>query len=312
MSVTVELLPELTTVILAGTLRPSPLHAALGVPAPCLPVGPGVTLLEAWQAVFEDAGVGSDVRVVVNSEAEVDPLAGHRATPFRVIVEPAAWRGTAGVLRDVTDDLDDAQPVLVVEASCLPPLSLRPLLDAMDDRTAGVVGVGGFDEPGGVYVLRRDAIASASTVGYRDFKEQLLPALHEAGSAVRTADLGGPVHRVWDRRSYLHAVQHYISTRRDVRREQLAETRSAVSGTAIVEGFVLLGSGAVVEDGAVVHESIILDGATVGGGAVVSRSIVGPLAQLAPRTRVVRRIVDAHTAEAGDFVDIAGVGGRQP
>jgi len=86
---------------------------------------------------------------------------------------------------------------------------------------------------------------------------------------------------------------------------------TAVSGSAIVEGFALIESGAVVEDGAVVHESIILAGATVGGGAVVSRSVVGPLVHLAPRSRTVRQIVVAsRSGEPVDTLDLLA-GGRR-
>jgi NDP-sugar pyrophosphorylase family protein len=52
----------------------------------------------------------------------------------------------------------------------------------------------------------------------------------------------------------------------------------------------------VIEDGAVVHESVILSGATVGGGAVVSGSVIGPGARVAPRRQVVRELVAGEAA----------------
>jgi ADP-glucose pyrophosphorylase len=54
----------------------------------------------------------------------------------------------------------------------------------------------------------------------------------------------------------------------------------------------------VVEDGAVVRDSIILGGATIGGGAVVSESVVGPLARVAARRRVIQELVPTPRAAA--------------
>ena len=42
----------------------------------------------------------------------------------------------------------------------------------------------------------------------------------------------------------------------------------------------------MIEDGAVVHESVIMHGATIGGGAVVSGSVVGPLARVDARAKL--------------------------
>ncbi|MHC5003660.1 MAG: GlgC family sugar phosphate nucleotidyltransferase [Planctomycetota bacterium] len=281
-----------TAVILAGTLRPSPLRLAIDLPAPCLPIGADRSLLDAWRQSL--AAVDAEyVRIVVNNAADVEAVghaAGRGRRSLRIVAEPAAWRGTAGLLQDVTNDLEDDDLVIVVEAASLPPASLEPLVSAIGPGDAGAVGLCGRDGPSGVYAFRREALASrVPAVGYHDVKEQLLPALHRAEQPVRTAPLGTSSHRIRDRRSYLEALRIVLAGEEP---ERMSVAREAsVSGSALLHGFCVLQPGAVVEDGAVVHESVIMNGATISGGAVVTRSIVGPMATIGPRERVVREIV---------------------
>ncbi len=288
-----------TAIILAGTIRPSPLRQVLDIPVLCLPVGREDLLLNAWRSVLADVGISDDLRVVVNSYVDIETVAsaagrkgqrGNRTAP-RIIAEPTAWRGTAGVLRDVTDDLQPADVVVVAEASCLPPVSLRPLIEAMSDDAFGVVGVGDDQVPAGVYLFTRQALERVAAIGYQDVKEQMLPALHQADLPVRCARLGDEVHRIRDRSSYLQAVSYSLEHANPGRPPQLVAPQASVSGSALLEGFCLVEPGAIIEDGAVVHDSIVLAGATVGGGAVVTRSVLGPRVTVVARARIVQDVV---------------------
>ena len=64
---------------------------------------------------------------------------------------------------------------------------------------------------------------------------------------------------------------------------------------ARIVGCCRIDPGAVIEDEAIIHDSVVLDGAVVGRRAAVSRSIVGPLATVAPGRRVVEQVI----AQAG-------------
>lgn len=285
-----------TVVMLAGTLRPSPLREAINVPVLCLPLGPDRTLLDAWIRVLAAVDAVGDVRVVGNNERDVERFQQaiamsevEHSGEVRTAAETTSWRGAGGILFDVTGDVPPETTIIAIEANVLPPFDLHPLLEAMNPPTVGVVGVCGVDEPAGVYAFRRETFEHVPKVGYFDLKEQFLPKLAEEKAEVRTARLGDARIRLRDREGYLAATvrrfaQHGNGT--------LSVARDAsVSGSAILYGACVIESGAVIEDGAVVHDSVVLRGATIGGGAVVSESVVGPLASVLPRSRHLRDIV---------------------
>lgn len=289
-------------VLLAGLLRPSPLREGIDLPALCLPMGGAGTLLDAWLKVLKRVPGLHDVRIVVNSRADhmtVNKLASSitiqnddtAPLALSTIVEQTSWRGTTGLVRDVTEDLVEGDIVLVVEAHCLPPDSVRPVIDRMQANRAGVVGISGLDQPSGVYALRIEAVRVTPSYGYMDFKEQFLPKLKEEGMRLSTARLSDRLVRLWDRRSYLEAVRVSLDGSRGHDGVARIAPQASVSPSAAMDGFSIVEPGAVVEDGAVVQDSVILAGATVGGGAIVSKTIVGPRASIAPRAVVVRQTI---------------------
>jgi hypothetical protein len=288
----------LNVVMLAGTLRPSPLRAQLGIPLPCLPLGRRGTVLGTWLATFESLGEVTETAIVLNSEAEAEAVrasAEDGGKPVRAIAEAAAWRGAGGLLRDASADAPPDALVVVVETSTMPPASLAAVAAAFDAGIDGVVGVCGADQPAGVYAFTREAIEHIPHVGYFDLKEQFLPRLFEADLVVRAISLGAPMARLRTRRAYLDAVR--LSLERDgADPPQLVDARASISPSAILDGCCLVQPDVVVEDGAVVHDSVILAGATIGGGAVVSRSVLGPRATVAARDRAVRTVVTAGAA----------------
>lgn len=298
-------------IMLAGTLRPSPLREELDLHVLCLPLGPEGTLLDAWLNALRAIPGLRDVLVVVNSDRDVDmvdrttpsePAGGEDGLIVRTAVEPAAWRGVGGILRDVTDDLDDDAVIIAIEAHTLPPPALEPLLDAFkNDATPlidGAVGVCEPDEPAGVYAFTRRALKLVPAIGYHDVKEQSLPLMYERGMKVGAAQLPGQARRVRDRKGYLDAVRFSLPAEDNNEPALHISPLTSVSDDAVLDGFCIVEPGAMILDGAVVHESVILKGATIGRGAVVSRSIIGPLAVVPRDRRVVRDVVtEPGTAE---------------
>jgi mannose-1-phosphate guanylyltransferase len=289
----------LTAVLLAGTLRPSPLRRVMDVPLLCLPMGREGTVLDAWMRSLSTIPGLRESRIVLNTEREVETVAGSAPSiaeggqgslGIRAIAEPASWRGPAGLVRDVAGDLAAEAIVLVCEANLLPPPTLAPMLEAVRNSVSGVVGVCGVDEPSGVYAFARSALDTVPTIGYYDLKEQLLPTLAHDGVAIGTARLGDRAMRLRDRRGYLAAVRTSLAAEGEANVMRISP-RAAISGSAILDGFCIVEDGAVIEDGAVVHDTVVLSGATVGGGAVVSRSLVGSLASVPPRSKVIRDVV---------------------
>jgi hypothetical protein len=298
----VRALPRpVAAVLLAGAIRPSILCAALDIHVLCLPVRRSGCLLDAWLDVLGEIPELGEVLVVVNTQREVEAV--NRSARIsngriaygmavRTIAEPAAWRGAGGILRDVTRDLSSRSIVLACEAKRLPPSSVLPLVEPFEDdlAPAGVIGVCGRDEPAGVCAFDHSTLDLAPRIGYFDMKEQFLPAICTAGGRVITASLGDQVWRLNDLDSYLTTVRQSLRNQGDDAVHRVSP-QASVSGSAVLNGFCIVEAGAVIEDGAVVHDTVLLGGGTIGGGAVVSRSVIGPLAQVEPRSRVVGEFV---------------------
>lgn len=294
--------PPLTAVLLAGMLQPPPLREALDVPILCLPLGRKGTMLDHWLESLATVPSLREVRIVVSTRTDATRIREMnqeaRSRPgelpiVRVIRDPAPWRGAAGVMRDVAIDLPMEAAVLVVETKRLPPPTVRPVLDALADGMAGVIGVSHDWEPSGVSVFRRPVLDLIPPIGYFDMKEQLLPDVREKNMNVVTAQIDDRIIRVRDRRGYLQAVRATLGEGTGITSNSRISPQASVSGSAVLDGFCIIEAGAVVEDGAVVSDSVVLQGATIGGGAVVSRSVVGPLGVVEPRHRIVHEIVNA-------------------
>lgn len=287
---------RVSAIMLAGTILPTPFQQALGLPVLCLPIGRAGSVLDAWRRALRQVDGLDDAQLVVKSEAELTQAealarAGRRSKEgptIDVVRDPGAWRGVAGLLRDLTEDRRDDDVVVVCEAHCHPPRSLAVLLDAMDDETIGVVGTTERGEPAGVYAFRAGAFECVSRIGYCDLKEQLLPMLHERGQKVIAQAVLERARRMRDLDTYLDAVRASLSIddEQDHNGRRVAPG-AHVSRSALLEGFCIVEPGATIEDGAVVHDSVVLGGAVVGGGAVVSRSVLGPRVRIKPRTQVV-------------------------
>ncbi len=294
----------MTAVLLAGTLRPPPLREALGRPIVCLPVGRAGTLFDAWLGALGSIDELAEIRVVLNGRPDVEavnaamslavwrPRRGKRRGPnVHCVAEPKAWRGPGGILRDVTDDLDGADAVIIIEALRLPPPTLRPLVNAFARAFDGVVGLVGRDQPGGIYVFRQRVLQQAPAIGYCDLKEQLVPSASRGGAKITTAPLSEVAYTIRDRPEYLAAVRASLAQSPGLDPPTRIAGAAAVSSSALLEGFCVIEPDAVIGDGAVVHDSVVLSQAVIGGGAIVSRSVIGSSVAIAPRCQVVQKIV---------------------
>jgi carbonic anhydrase/acetyltransferase-like protein (isoleucine patch superfamily) len=277
----------LNVVMLAGGLRASTFRQQLGIPTLCLPMSHDATLLDAWLACLGELGRPCAVDIVVSwqTDAEqLEPLVRRRldgdaaAMDVRVITDPAPWRGTGGLLKDVTRSRPAEDLIVVVESSCLPPVSLRAALDALKADASGVVCSGAGSEPAGVYIFRRATLDLVPDEGFFDLKEQFLPRLYLEGRWLTCAVVAESVARLRDCGSYLRSVGKAMAD--DAAPLVSSEARVAVS--ARIVGASVVQAGVVVESGALVHNSVVMRGAMIGARAVVSRSIVGMNAVIAP------------------------------
>ena len=297
-----------SAVILAGGLRPSTLRAQLGISTLCLPVTADEKLLDAWLRSLARTGVCEFVRIVVTDDADAEQISDQleeagtgrqEQVVVEVVTEPVAWRGTAGIVRDVSEDLPDEQVVLVAEGACLPPASLDCLLDALEPDTVATVGIGRGEEPAGAYAFRREALEQVPKVGFFDIKEQLLPALYDHNQGAESVVVTDSVLRIRDRASYLQAVFSASGGRPPESGAIHCSASASVSSSALLTGVCVIGAGVIVDDKAVVHNSVVLDDAVIGGGAIISRSIIGTNVEIVAGTLQIDTVVASRKGQMG-------------
>lgn len=273
-------------VLLAGTIRPTELSRGIGRSILDLPVSGGKTILGHWGEMGASLGAASalrplPVRVMVDAMSPLPrsiPETGSLA--MKVERDPRDYRGTAGILRDISAGYADADVLLVGNANqvMLEPLEgiARELMGTGAD--AAVLAHDG-GTPVGMMLVRVRVLREVQVEGYRDFKEQWLPEVakrHRVMVVRRGEPTGFPVRTL---EGYVDALEHVHRPRGEARREDWVAT------------FGIVEDGAVVASSARVHDSVVLSGARVGERAVVVRSVVGAGAVVAPGAVVVDEVV---------------------
>ncbi len=283
--------PSFTSIILAGGIRRPQLSAQLGMPVLCLPVSRADTVLSAWLRSLSAAGDCQSVRIVVSDENDARQIRQHldelsvsqtERADVQVILEPAKWRGTGGTLQDVVADVDEGELLLMVEGSCLPPVSLDLLFEPLASKGICTVGIGDHSEPAGAYAFKREVLSLFPSVGYFDVKEQLLPKLYDHGRGARAVKVTDHVVRLRGRVGYLEAVSR-VAGQGQMVGDGCDRDWSRVSSSAMVSATSLIGADVVIEDGAVIHDSVVMTGSVVRSGAIVRRSVVGSNAEIRAR-----------------------------
>lgn len=265
-------------IILAGSVRPSDLSRAIDGPLVDLPVDSNDTVMSLWAAnaaaLARRLEVASlPVRVLIDQTGPEPSLpAPNPLAPVTIERDPADFRGTGGVLRDVTAEYAPDDRVLFASGAQvltepLPELALE--LAELGGEVSLVAH--GDGTPSGMFLVRVGSLASAAAVGFVDLKEQLLPRLADAGADIRVlrrATATGIPVRTLD--GYLAALRNRALARRgqagdlDPFAEDWAPTFSIVDPQSRVD------------PSATIHDSVVLRGGIVQRGATVVRSVVGP------------------------------------
>jgi hypothetical protein len=200
-----------------------------------------------------------------------------------VELDPHEYRGTAGILRDVSIGYDDDDYIVVASAA---QILLEPVEKLVCElaSSANDISLVAHDDgtPCGLMLIRCGCLGAIPAIGYIDFKEQALPeiAKHYSVHVVRRVRASGLPIRTLE--NYIDALKAY---------------RKVLAGNgdhcAEEDGYSLF---EIVEDGAVVnhcsrlHDSIVLRGGRVEGESVLFRSLVGPNAVVRQKTLVGRII----------------------
>ena len=281
-------------VLLGGGVRATSLSAAIGRSVLDLPVEDDRSILDLWRREAKILAERIDldelsVHVMIN-RGSVHPTPSPTANGVRMTVEEdaSAYRGTAGVLRDMTEEFDDDDCILVANGAQIMVEPLADLCIAMVDMDADVCLVCHDDgTPGGVMWLRSRVLKTVSRIGFVDLKEQALPLIaaeHRVAIMHRTEPTGLSVRTLSD---YINALRWHH------RRDQGPHQRSGAFAEAWRPTFGIVEEGAVLGDEVRVHDSVVLGGAHVERGAVLVQSLVCPDGTVARRRILTDRLVTA-------------------
>ncbi len=288
-------------VLLAGGLVPSPLVEEAGQPSLELSLTARQTVFDRWCDVLFDAAVGDrhplkrPILQVVHSGPPYRPRRDFSDPRFEVLTqeEPGSYRGPAGVLRDVAQEYDDDDVLLVAEAARFIAGGLGQFLgDWSRLRPDVLIACHPGGEPAGIMLVRRGSLELVPNEGFMDVKEQWLPKVVRAGLKVWTSETR-------DFRPYpLRTREQFLDASAVAAGIGCSETR----GDGVLGPPRVLGPGidksrvsetAQVAPGAVIADAIVMPGAVIGAGAIVVRSIVCPDAVVEHNAEVVDRIVPA-------------------
>jgi hypothetical protein len=262
-------------VLLGGAVRPSPLALQSGRSLLDLPVDENGSVLSHWidQAAELANSAGLErlpVRVMVsaNTPEPSSPGAKHYGA-FRVERDASDYRGTGGVLRDLAQDYDDDDLILVANAAQLLLDPLPTIVAAMARKACDVSVISHEDgTPSGLMLVACKTLRSIADTGYVDMKEQALPQIalnYDVRVVRRRRPTGLPIRTLED---YVQALRLHHRRRqgKPFVVDPLAEDWSAA--------YALVEQGATVDPSARIHDSIVLAGGLVEPGAVLVRSIV--------------------------------------
>lgn len=284
-------------VLLGGQLRPSPLIQAVSRSVLDLPVSEEKTLLNHWLTDAVDLAKfarvdGVPVRVLV-SRAQDEPvsLLPRYQEILTVERDGSEYRGTGGVLADITREYGDDDFVLVANAAQLLLEPLSALSTALDHKRSDIAMVSHLDgTPGGLMLIRCATLRQINPIGFVDFKEQALPNIARQFD-VRVVHCrrptGLPLRTTGDYISALKQWHRGPGRLQGSRRGQIDPLAEDFS-----RGFVVVESGAWVDSSAYLHDAVVLRGAKVEGNTALVRSLVGPRAVVKRDSSVIDTFVN--------------------
>jgi hypothetical protein len=191
---------------------------------------------------------------------------------LEIVRDPAEYRGTAGVVKDLTSDYADDDRVLVATAKQILREPLRNVFRDLTRReeSVSIVPHGG-GELASVFLLQCARLREVPDVGFVDLKEQAIP--HARGRS-RLVVVRRPAGATFP----IRTCEEYIVALRSMHAEAAAESSSSSAQDPFAETwkpiFTIVEPGAYVAPGAVLQDSVVLAGGRVEEGAAVARSVV--------------------------------------
>jgi len=262
-------------VLLGGSVRPSALSRALVDRSLLdLPLTDGQSVLGRWAqeaaSLGPDLGVGPIPTRVIIDRAAIAPVSVLASEMFSIERDPAEFRGTGGLLRDLGTGYGPDDLLLVANAAQVLMAPLKDLARGLLRADGDVRLVAHEDgEPSGLLLVRCAVLSHLNPVGFVDFKEQFLPRLSGYGlrvGLVMHAEATGRSIRTHE--GYIEALRCFHRIQRGLPPEHDAFAERWESTYSIVE------SGARVDDSATLQDAVVLSGARVQARGVAVRSVL--------------------------------------
>jgi mannose-1-phosphate guanylyltransferase len=284
-------------VLLSGVVRAKGWISDIDRSALDLPIDSSRSLLAQWfEHAVQLATVPGVQRLAMEvlvdrsspmpkSDGVLAGLPGSGLEALRVERDPADYRGTGGVLRDLSMRYDDDDYLLVATGAQILMRPLEEMVIVLASRSPDVAVVGHDDgTPAGLMWVRCGCLGMLSEMGFVDLKEQALPQIarrHQV-EVVRLPPVGTPLRTPAE---YLRAIRQYHLRKWNDERlvNPFAEDWCPT--------FALVEDGADVDASAELHDSVVLEGGRVEPGAVVVRSVVGPKGVVRRGRHVVQQLV---------------------
>lgn len=262
-------------IVLGGQVRKTALSVAVNRAIMDLPIDTEKTVLDLWHDQFE--GLAKTIGLpnlpvqIMTNKGSHHPTVSKQSdcVTLEVKEDIADLRGTAGVLRDVIQDYDEANLVLVVNGAqimCEPLTLIARDLAAQESDVALVSHEDGT--PSGAALVRCGTLTKISPIGYVDLKEQALPKIarhHRVNVVTRDTASGIPIRTLAD---YIRVLRLHHQWQEGSERDDNVFAEDWQPTFGIVE------PDAYVAPDARVHDSVVLRGGRVEDGAVLVQSVV--------------------------------------
>ena len=267
-------------ILLAGRVGRHGFAESVGRSVLDLPADSSSTLLDVWARRLSELGVELGrrrlhVQIAVERDGvapNVSRIPSSVGVDFEIVRDASEYRGTAGVVKDLSKDWLDGDRVVVATANQIQREPLAPLLSDVGSATGVSLVPYGANEFASLFVLRRDLLGDVPGVGFVDLKEQALRAAGARSIRVTRRPLGAsfPVRTLGE---YITALRLNCPGSEDRRTGSAATWAFAECWQPT---FAIVEPGATVAEGALVQDSVVLEGGVVEPGAVVARSVVCP------------------------------------
>lgn len=277
-------------------VRPGRLGMAVGQSVLDLPITEQHSLLDLWHeqavALARDLDCSEvTVRVAVDAKSPSPRMpTRHSYVQMTIEQDDIGFRGTGGILRDLTSGYQDDDHILVASAAQVLRQPLFEVLATLSSVKADVAIISHTHGlPIGLMLIRCGVLREIKPIGFVDLKEQFLPSLAASHSVQVIERQHSPVLPTRTFRDYINAIRSTVCD--DVNLDDPFAERWQPA-------FRIVEDGAEVHHSAVLHDSVVLKGAKIDRNSTVVRSVICPGAVVRRNEVVVDRLVSPLTSGA--------------